>query len=141
MKNLVAYYGTKEDYDKQFYYVKRLVDIGDATGMWNYALAFHFGYMGQQTDIEKAKEMYQKMMSLTIEDDSKCMEYDEALILVLKTWACCNLARLRLLTEKRSVDNLNNILNLLEDTSYVNKNNPQICDLAGEIRKIITAQQ
>lgn len=141
MKNLMAYYGTKGDYDKQFYYVERLMGIGDATGMWNYALAFHFGYMGRQIDIEKAKGMYQKMMSLIIEDDMKCMEYDEALILLLKTWGCYNLARLRLLTVKRSVDNLNNILHLLEDTSYVNKNNPQICDLTEEIRKMITAQQ
>jgi tetratricopeptide (TPR) repeat protein len=141
MKNLVAYYGTKGDYDKQFYYVKKLVDTGDATGMWNYALAFHFGYMGRQIDIEKAKGMYQKMMSLAIEDDMKCMEYDEAIILLLKTWACYNLARLRLLTENNSVDNLNSILHLLEDTSYVNKNNPQISDLAGEIRKMLTLQQ
>lgn len=137
MTNLMGYYGSKMDYDKQFYYAERLAELEYPIGMYNCALAYHFGYMGRQVDIEKAKEMYQRMMSLRVEDNAKCMEYDESMKLNLKTWANYNLARLRLLTEAHSEENLKSILNLLEHTPYVYGNQPKSDKLIDEIRNML----
>lgn len=137
MVNLMGYYGTKGDYDKQFYYVERLASMRHLMGMYNYALSYHFGYMGRQKNIEKAKDMYQKMMSLVVEDDMKDHEFDESLKLSLKTYANYNLAKLRLLTETHSEENLKSILNLLEHTPYVLIDQPRIKELGNEIRCLL----
>ena len=137
LTNLMGYYGTKEEYDKQFYYVEKLALIGNPLGMYNYALAYHFGYMGCQKSIEKAKEMYQQMMSLVLEDETKAMVYEDSLMLNLKTWANYNLAKIRLLTEEHSVENLKDILDLMEHTPYVCLDQPRNAELREEIRKML----
>ena len=137
LTNLMGYYGMKEDYDKQFYYVEKLALIGNPLGMYNYALAYHFGYMERQITIEKAKDMYQQMMLLVLKDASKAMEYEDSLMLNLKTWANYNLAKVRFLTEEHSEENLKDILNLMEHTPYVCLDQPRNAELREEIRKMI----
>ncbi len=137
MTNLMGYYGSKGDSSMQFLYAEKLAEIGHPVGMYNCALAYHFGYMGRQVDIEKAIETYQRMMSLRVEDDVKSMGFDESMRLSLKTWANYNLAKLRLLTEKHSEENLKSILNLLEHTPYVYKNQPKSDKLIDEIRSML----
>lgn len=111
--------------------------MNNPLGMYNYALAFHFGYMGRQKTIEIAKQMYQQMMLLVLKDDMKAIEYDESLLMNLKTWANYNLAKIRLLTEERSDDNLRDILNLMEHTPYVCLDQPRNTKLREEIRKML----
>lgn len=137
LTNLMGYYGMKEDYDKQFYYVKKLALIGNPLGMYNYALAYHFGYMGRQKTIEKAKDMYQQMMSLALEGDTKEMEYEDSLLLNLKTWANYNLAKIRLMTEEHTEENLKDILNLMEHTPYVYLDRPKNTELREEIWNLL----
>ena len=137
LTNLMGYYGMKEDYDKQFYYVEKLACMNNPLGMYNYALAFHFGYMGRQKAIEIAKQMYQQMMSLVLKDDMKAIEYDESLLMNLKTWANYNLAKVRLLTEEHSDENLKDILNLMEHTPYVCLDQPRNSELREEIRRLL----
>ena len=137
LTNLMGYYGMEEDYDKQFYYVKKLALTGNPLGMYNYALAYHFGYMGRQKTIEKAKDMYQQMMSLVLKDDTKAMDYEDSLMLNLKTWANYNLAKVRWLTEEHSKENLKDIFDLMEHTPYVCLNQPRNAELREEIRKML----
>ena len=137
MINLMGYYGSKDDFTRQFHYAEKLAEIGHPIGMYNCALAYHFGYMGRQIDISKAKELYQQMMSLAVEDDMKCMEYDESLKLTLKTYANYNLAKIRLLTEENSERNLRSILDLLENTPYVYLDQPKNKELKEEIRNLL----
>lgn len=136
LTNLMGYYGMKEDYDKQFYYVEKLACMNNPLGMYNYALAFHFGYIGRQKTIEIAKQMYQQMMSLVLKDDMNAIEYDESLLMNLKTWANYNLAKVRLLTEEHSDENLKDILNLMEHTPYV-LDQPRNSELREEIRNLL----
>ena len=136
LTNLKGYYGMKEDYDRQFYYVEKLAYMNNPLGMYNYALAFHFGYMGRQKNIEIAKQMYQQMMSLVLKDDMNTIEYDESLLMNLKTWANYNLAKVRLLTEEHSDENLKDILNLMEHTPYV-LDQPRNSELREEIRNLL----
>ena len=137
MTNLMAYYGSKGDSDRQFFYAEKLAEIGNPAGMYNYALAYHFGYMGRQKSIEKAKEMYQQMMSLVLEDETKAMVYEDSLMLNLKTWANYNLAKVRWLTEEHSEENLKDILDLMEHTPYVCMDQPKSAELREEIRKML----
>ena len=137
LTNLMGYYGTKEDYDMQLYDVEKLALIGNPLGMYNYALAYHFGYMKRQKSIEKAKEMYQQMMPLVLKDDTKAMEYEDSLMLNLKTWANYNLAKVRLLTEEHSEENLKDILDLMEHTPYVCLDQTRNVRLREEIRKML----
>ncbi len=51
--------------------------------MYNYALAYHFGYMGREKTFEKAKDMYQQMMSLVLKSDTKATDYEDSLMLNL----------------------------------------------------------
>ena len=133
----MGYYGSKGDVERQFYYVEKLVGKGNPLGMYNCALAYHFGYMGRDKDIDKAKQLYQRMMSLVLKDDMKAMEYDDSLKLNLKTWANYNLAKVRFLTEKHSDVNLKDILNLMEHTPYVCLDQPRNAELREEIRGML----
>lgn len=137
MTNLMSYYDMKEDYDMQFYYIDRLIRKKNVAGMYNYAIAYHFGYRGRKRDIKKAKKMYQKMMGLGLEDDYKPLDYDSDLILRLKTWACYNLAKIRFLTEEHSKDNLESIIYLLSETPYVLLDQPRSNQLIEEIKQSI----
>ena len=137
LTNLMGYYGSKGDVERQFYYVKKLAGKGNPLGMYNCALAYHFGYMGRDKDIDKAKQLYQRMMSLVLKDDMKAMEYDDSLKLNLKTWANYNLAKVRFLTEKHSDVNLKDILNLMEHTPYVCLDQPRNVELREEIREML----
>lgn len=137
MINLMGYYGYKEDYDKQFYYVERLAEIRHPAGMYNYALCYHFGYMGREIDIEKARGMYENMMTLYIEDDNKALEFTESILLKLKTWACYNLARLRLLTEDHNENNLKDIISLLTETPCIYLSEAQNEELVKEIKQLM----
>lgn len=137
LTNLMGYYGSKGDVERQFYYVEKLAGKGNPLGMYNCALAYHFGYMGCEKDIDKAKQLYQRMMSLVLEDDLKAMEYDDSLKLNLKTWANYNLAKVRFLTEKHSDVNLKDILNLMEHTPYVCLEQPRNVELREEIREML----
>ena len=137
MTNLMGYYGIKGDCDKQFYYVEKLALIGNPLGMYNYALAYHFGYMGREKTFEKAKDMYQQMMSLVLKSDTKATDYEDSLMLNLKTWANYNLAKIRWLTEEHSKENMKDILNLMEHTPYVCLDQPRNAELREEIRNIL----
>ena len=117
--NLMSYYDMKEDYDKQFYYIDMLIKKNHVVGMYNYAIAYHFGYKGRERNIKKAKKMYQKMMGLRLKDDYKQSDSDDELILHLKTLACYNLAKIRFLTEEHTKENLDSIIYLLTETPYV----------------------
>lgn len=137
LTNLMGYYGMKEDFEKQFYYTEKLAALKNPLGMYNYALSYHFGYMGRQRNIKKAKKMYQRMMSLVLKDNTKALEYDDSLMLNLKTWANYNLAKVRLLTEEQSEENLKDILNLMEHTPYVCLDQSRNIELREEIRKML----
>lgn len=137
MTNLMSYYDMKEDYDMQFYYIDRLIRKKNVVGMYNYAIAYHFGYRGRKRDLKKAQKMYQKMMGLRLEDDYKPLNYDSDLIQTLKTWACYNLVQIRFLTEEHTKDNLDSILFLLTETPYVLTNEPRLNQLIEEIKQSI----
>lgn len=137
MRNLMCYYGSKGDSDRQFYYAEKLAGIGYAGGMWNCAVSYHFGYMGREKDIEKAKNAYQRMMSLVLDDDMKPLDNDDQLLISLKTQANYNLAKIRLMTEEHCEENLKDILNLMEDTPYVCLDRPKNMELREEIRNLL----
>lgn len=137
MRNLMAYYGSEGNRDKQFHYAKLLAEIGNPAGMWNCAVSYHFGYMGREKDIAKAKNAYQRMMSLVLEDDSDEMDYDSGLLLSLKTYANYNLAKLRMMTEEHTEENLKDILHLMEETPYVCLDQSKNRELRGEIRSML----
>lgn len=137
MRNLMGYYGSKSDSDKQFHYAEQLAGRANPAGMWNSAVSYHFGYMGREKDIKKAKDMYQKMMSLVLKDDTKALDYDDQLLLNLKTMANYNLAQLRLMTEEQSEENLKNILYMMEETPYVCLDWPKNKELREEIRNML----
>ena len=75
-------------------------------------------------------------MSLVLKDDMNAIEYDESLLMNLKTWANYNLAKVRLLTEEHSDENLKDILNLMEHTPYV-LDQPRNSELREEIRNLL----
>ena len=137
MRNLMCYYGSKGDYDRQFYYAEKLAGIGNAGGMWNCAVSYHFGYMGRERNIDKAKAMYEKMMSLALKDDTKPLNYDDEVLLHLKTYANFNLAKIRLMTEEHSEENLKDILYMMEETPYVCLDQSKNRELRGEIRSML----
>ena len=137
MTNLMAYYGSKGDSDRQFFYAEKLAGIGYAGGMWNCAVSYHFGYMGRERDIEKAKAMYEKIMSLALKDDTKPWDYDDDVLLHLKTYANFNLAKIRLMTEDHSEENLKDILYMMEETPYVLTNRADHEKLRDEIRGML----
>lgn len=137
MMNLMAYYGSKGDIDRQFFYAEKLAEIGNPAGMWNCAVSYHFGYMGREKDIEKARNVYQRMMSLVLENDNNELDYDSGQLLSLKTYANYNLAKLRMMTEEHTEKNLKDILNLMEDTPYVCLDQPKNIELREEIRNLL----
>ena len=137
MTNLMSYYDMKEDYDKQFYYIYKLIRKNNIAGMWNYAVAYHFGYRGRNRDIKKAKKMYQRMMSLVLEDDTKALNSDDELLLHLKTLANYNLAKLRMMTEEHTKENLKDILRLMEETPYVFLDQSKNRELREEVRSML----
>ncbi len=137
MTNLMAYYGSKGDCDRQFFYAEKLAEIGNPAGMWNCAVSYHFGYMGREKNIDKAKYAYQRMMSLVLDDDMKQLDNDDQLLLSLKTQANYNLAKLRMKTEEHTEENLKDILNLMEDTPYVCLDRPKNTELREEIRNLL----
>ena len=47
--------------------------------------------------------------------------------------ACSNFAKIRYVSEERSDENLHEIINILEETPYVNQNNKEIQMLKEEI--------
>lgn len=133
LSNMMGYYGSINDFEKMMECVEKLAAMGDASGMWNYAIAYHFGYIGRKKDIQKAKKMYQLMMSLALKDDTKLSDDTETRLLELKAMACYNLAMIRYVSEERSEKNLHDIINLLEETPYVNISNTKIQKLKEEI--------
>ena len=137
MRNLMGYYGSKGDSHRQFHYAEQLAGIGNPAGMWNCAVSYHFGYMGREKDIMKAKDMYQRMMSLALKEDMKPLDYDDELLLNLKTLANYNLAKLRLMTEEHREENLKDILYLMEETPYVILDRPKNKELREEIRSML----
>lgn len=136
LTNLMGYYGVVEDNEHMMECVGKLAAIGDAAGMWNYALAYHFGYIGRKPDILIAKDMYQRMLSLPLREGKEMSDDSEIMLLKLKTMACYNLAKMRLLTENRSEENLKDILNLLEHTPYVLLDQPKNIKLRDEIKNL-----
>lgn len=134
MRNLMAYYGSEGNSDKQFHYAELLAEISNPAGMWNCAVSYHFGYMGREKDIVKAKNAYQRMMSLALENDSNEMDYDSGLLLSLKTYANYNLAKLRMMIEEHTEENLKDILRLMEETPYVCLDQSKNRELREEIR-------
>ena len=137
MRNLMCYYGSKGDYDRQFYYAKKLAGLGNAGGMWNCAVSYHFGYMGRERNIDKAKAMYEKMMSLALKDDTKEWDYDDNQLVFLKTYANINLAKIRLMTEEHSEENLKDILYMMEETPYVLTSRADHEKLRNEIQSML----
>ena len=133
LSNMMGYYGSINDDEKMMECIEKLAAMGDASGMWNYAIAYHFGYIGRNRDVQKAKEMYQLMMSLALKDDTKLPDDSEFMLLDLKTMACYNFAKIRYVSEERSEENLHEIINILEETPYVNQNNKEIQMLKEEI--------
>ena len=85
----------------------------------------------------KAKDMYQQMMSLVLKSDTKATDYEDSLMLNLKTWANYNLAKIRWLTEEHSKENMKDILNLMEHTPYVRLDQPRNAELREEIRNML----
>jgi len=71
--------------------VEKLAAIGDAIGMWNYALANHFGYIGRTPDISKAKDMYQRLLTLSVKEDKELSDDSEMRLVNIKTTTCYNL--------------------------------------------------
>jgi len=137
MMNLMAYYGSKGDSDRQFFYAEKLADIGNPAGMWNCAVSYHFGYMGREKNIDNAKNAYQRMMSLALDDEMKPLDNDDQLLLSLKTQANYNLAKIRLMTEEHTEENLKDILNLMEHTQYVCLDRPKNIELREEIQNLL----
>ncbi|MBR5748281.1 MAG: sel1 repeat family protein [Prevotella sp.] len=137
MTNLMAYYGSKGDSDRQFFYAEKLAEIGNPAGMWNCAVSYHFGYMGREKDIEKARNMYQRMMLLVLENDKNELDFDSGQLLSLKTYANYNLAKIRMLTEEQTEENLKDILNLMEHTPYVCLDRPKNIELREEIQNLL----
>lgn len=133
LSNMMRYYESINDYEKMMECIEKLAEKGDASGMWNYAIAYHFGYIGRKRDIQKAKEMYQLMMSLALKNAPKQLDDSENLLLDLKAMACYNLAMIHYVSEERSKENLHDIICLLEETPYVNQNNKNIRMLKEEI--------
>ena len=136
LTNMMGYYGMTEDDEHMMECVGKLAATGDAAGMWNYALAYHFGYIGRKPDILIAKDMYQRMLSLPLREGKEMSDDSEIMLLKLKTMACYNLAKMRLLTENRSEENLKDILNLLEHTPYVLLDQPKNNELRDEIKNL-----
>jgi len=137
LTNMMGYYGMTEDDEHMMECVGKLAATGDAAGMWNYALAYHFGYIGRKPDILIAKDMYQRMLSLPLREGKEMSDDSEIMLLKLKTMACYNLAKMRLLTENRSEENLKDILNLLEHTPYVLLDQPKNIKLRDEIKNLL----
>jgi hypothetical protein len=77
------------------------------------------------------------MMSLVLDDDVKQLDNDDQLLLSLKTQANYNLAKLRMMTEEHTEENLKDILNLMEDTPYVCLDRPKSTELREEIRNLL----
>ena len=73
------------------------------------------------------------MLSLALKDDTKLPDDTETILLDLKAMACYNLAMIRYISEERNEENLHDIINLLEETPYVNQNNKKIQMLKEEI--------
>lgn len=137
LTNMMGYYCMTEDDEHMMECVGKLAATGDAAGMWNYALAYHFGYIGRKPDILIAKDMYQRMLSLPLREGKEMSDDSEIMLLKLKTMACYNLAKMRLLTENRSEENLKDILNLLEHTPYVLLDQPKNNKLRDEIKNLL----
>jgi tetratricopeptide (TPR) repeat protein len=133
LTNMMGYYGMLEDNEHMMEYVKKLADIGDAAGMWNYALAYHFGYIGRKPDISKAKDMYQRLLTLPFREGKVLSDETEIMLLKIKTMACYNLAQILYLSEEPNDENLCGIIRLLEETPYVIIDNKKIKDLKEEI--------
>ena len=118
--------------------LKNLIRLNHPLGFWNMAVAYHFGYLNLNPQLEKAKRIYAKMMKLTpIEEDEN---YIDSLLLQTKTMACYNLAKIRFLTEDHNHDNLATILELLTSTPYVLQDRPRENALIEEIRDSIKRQ-
>lgn len=137
LTNMMGYYGMIEDNEHMMECVEKLAAIGDAAGIWNYALAYHFGYIGRKPDISKAKDMYQCLLTLPFREGKELSEESEIMLLKLKTMACYNLAKMRLLTESHSEENLKDILNQLEHTPYVLLDQPKNNELRDEIKNLL----
>ena len=135
--NLMGYYGMTEDYEHMMDCVEKLAAIGDAAGMWNFALAYHFGYIGRTPDISKAKDMYWRLLTLPVKEDMELSDESEMRMVNIKTITCYNLAKLRLLTESHSEENLRSILNLMEHTPYVLLDRPRSNELKDEIMNLL----
>ena len=133
LTNMMGYYGMLEDNEHMMEYVKKLAAIGDAAGMWNYALAYHFGYIGRKPDISKAKDMYQRLLTLPFREGKELSDETEIMLLKIKTMACYNLAQILYLSEEPNDENLCGIIRLLEETPYVIIDNKKIKDLKEEI--------
>lgn len=133
LTNMMGCYGMLEDNEHMMEYVKKLAAIGDAAGMWNYALAYHFGYIGRKPDISKAKDMYQRLLTLPFREGKVLSDETEIMLLKIKTMACYNLAQILYLSEEPNDENLCGIIRLLEETPYVIIDNKKIKDLKEEI--------
>lgn len=133
LTNMMGYYGMLEDNEHIMEYVKKLAAIGDAAGMWNYVLAYHFGYIGRKPDISKAKDMYQRLLTLPFREGKVLSDETEIMLLKIKTMACYNLAQILYLSEEPNDENLCGIIRLLEETPYVIIDNKKIKDLKEEI--------
>ena len=76
-------------------------------------------------------------MSLVLENNNNELDYDRGQLLSLKTYANYNLAKLRMITEEHTEENLKDILNLLEDTPYVCVDQSKNRELREEIRSML----
>lgn len=129
--NLMNYFYFQESYEDVVLCLDKLYELRHPRGCWNLALSYHFGLHGVQTNIHKAKAIYQDMMTLSPKDEKDEEEINE--LLHAKTWACYNLAKMRFMTEEHTKENLDSILHLLTRTPYIMLDQPSFDLLIEEI--------
>ena len=135
--NLMVFFSKHKNYSDMVFCLNKLVEMKHPIGYWNLAVSNHFGYLGLEQNILKAKSIYEEMMSLVpmTEKENELGGSNE--LLQAKTMACFNLARIRIIIEEHNQKNLNDLLNLLTRTPYVIVDNPRINELVNEVRSYI----
>lgn len=134
--NLANYFYTNKNNDDVLFCLTKLKELNHPLGYWNWALSYHFGFLGITPDAEKAEGLYREMMSLLPRDEKEKAEGGSKELLDLKTMACYNLAKMRFMTEEHTKENLDSIVYLLTRTPYVLLDQPRSNQLIDEIKHI-----
>ena len=134
--NLLGYFESIKSNEDLLLCLNKLETLNHPIGCWNLAVANHFGNLGLEPNIDNAKSLYKKMMMLTYNKKAHSVGTEDVL-LQPKAMANYNLAKIRLLTEEHTKDNLEDILNSLTSPPYVMSKGPRERELIADINRMI----